>query len=99
MGPKANVHTPSLLIKCESLLLLFCSTCILPRMNGEGIKHVSGRERTPRMGQNARKGQVTASLCVLALSLLCSTVSMLPVARSQTKPGAPSAPTGHRQRH
>jgi membrane fusion protein, multidrug efflux system len=44
------------------------------------------------MGQNART-KVTVSLCVLALSLLLLLCfSMLPVARSQTKPGAPSAP-------
>jgi multidrug efflux pump subunit AcrA (membrane-fusion protein) len=51
-----------------------------------------GEERTPTTGQNVRT-RVAVSLCVLALGLLllrCFT--MLPVAHSQTKPGAPSAP-------
>jgi membrane fusion protein, multidrug efflux system len=44
------------------------------------------------MGQNA-PARVAVSLCVLALSLLLLLCfSMLPVARSQTKPGPPSAP-------
>src|SRR5215468_8669748 len=44
------------------------------------------------MGQNTHP-RVIASLCVLALSLLwLSRFTMLPVAHSQTKPGAPSAP-------
>jgi len=44
------------------------------------------------MGQNARTS-VTVSLCVFALSLLVLLCfSRLPVARSQTKPGPPSAP-------
>src|SRR5262245_10500032 len=44
------------------------------------------------MGQNTRP-RVIVSLCVLALSLLwLSRFTMLQVAHSQTKPGAPSAP-------
>jgi membrane fusion protein, multidrug efflux system len=44
------------------------------------------------MGQNART-RIAVSLYVFALSLLLLLCfSMLPVARSQTKPGAPSAP-------
>src|SRR5215831_15934066 len=51
-----------------------------------------GEERTPIMGQNART-RVLISLCVLAVGLvLLRCFTTLPVAHSQTKPGAPSAP-------
>src|SRR5215831_11217092 len=60
--------------------------------NGRAHNMRLGGERTPTMGQNART-RVTVSLCVFALSLLLLLCfSMLPVARSQTKPGPPSAP-------
>src|SRR5207247_4815119 len=52
----------------------------------------SPRKRTPAMGQNActRITFYALALAVSLLVLLCFT--MLPVARSQTKPGPPSAP-------
>src|SRR5215831_2740706 len=60
--------------------------------NGRAHNMRLGGERTPTMGQNART-RMAVSLCVFALSLLLLLCfSMLPVARSQTKPGAPSAP-------
>src|SRR5215475_674351 len=60
--------------------------------NGRTQNMRPGEERTPIMGQNIPT-RVAVSLCVFALSLLMLLCfSMLPVAHSQTKPGAPSAP-------
>src|SRR5689334_22225740 len=64
----------------------------LAACNGRAENMRPGEERTPIMGQNART-RVIVPLCVLALSLvLLHCFTMLPVAHSQTKPGAPSAP-------
>ena len=85
------VHTPALLLKYVSLPVV-TTLHVSFAYNGRAQNMRSGGERTPRMGQNAPT-RVTVSPCVFALSLLgllCCT--MLPVAHSQTKPGAPSAP-------
>src|SRR4029453_5360486 len=71
---------------------LFLLYVYLTADNGRTQNMRLGGERRPTMGQNART-RVTVSLYVFALSLLLLLCfSMLPVAHSQTKPGAPSAP-------
>src|SRR5215216_4887731 len=71
---------------------LFLLYVYLATYNGRAHNMRLGEERTPRMGQNART-RVAVSLYVFALSLLLLLCFSRPqVARSQTKPGAPSAP-------
>src|SRR4030095_8363091 len=92
IGPKANgPHTVPSAKVCQPAGCS-CSTCILPRTTGGHATCVREEERTPTWVPNAGT-RVAVSLYVFPLSLLLLLCfSMLPVARSQTKPGAPSAP-------